>query len=247
MVPQRTIDPVWSPDSRWIAYVKHLDNLLHAVFVYNVETGKINQVTDGYSDATSPAWDASGKYLYFFAGTNLGLSTGWLDMTAYDRPTTRGIYMVILKKGEPSPFLPPTGDETVAPAPRPANDSTPAGRGEERLATATQLAGNGANAHVASVQERRSWHRARPNDDARAGSPGKHACIPRPTEAAPRPHTLWWDAMVLTVYDEAYTKYMKHLEPAVLRLEEAAVGLTQGLGLFAAAASVALPLTLVRH
>jgi tricorn protease len=151
MVPSRTIDPVWSPDSRWIAYVKHLDNLLHAVFVYNVETGKINQITDGFSDATSPAWDASGKYLYFFAGTNLGLTTGWLDMTAYDRPTTRGIYMVILKKGEPSPFLPPLGDEAVAaaPQPRPANDSTPAGRGAGAAPAANAERPQGAGRGVA--------------------------------------------------------------------------------------------------
>jgi hypothetical protein len=53
--------------------------------------------------------------------------------------------------------------------------------------------------------------------------------------------------LVLTVYDAAYTKYLKNLEPAVLRPEDAAVGLTEGLGLFAAGASAALPVTLVRH
>lgn len=127
MVPARSIDPVWSPDSRWIAYTKHLDNLLHAVFVYGLEDGKIHQITDGYSDATSPAWDTSGKYLYFFAGTDFGLNTGWLDMTSYDRPSTRGIFFAVLKKGEPSPLLPITGDEVDAMAtPR---DSAGGGRG----------------------------------------------------------------------------------------------------------------------
>ncbi|MEX2281133.1 MAG: PDZ domain-containing protein [Gemmatimonadota bacterium] len=129
MVPTRSVDPVWSPDSRWIAYAKRLDNLLHAVFVYNLETGQKHQLTDGFSDATSPAWDASGKYLYFFAGTNFGLNTGWLDMTSYDRPSSRGIYFAVLKKGEPSPLLPPRGDEAVAsvtPAPR---DSATGGGG----------------------------------------------------------------------------------------------------------------------
>jgi len=131
MVPERTIDPVWSPDSRWVAYAKRLDNLLHAIFVWNVETGKSTQITDGFSDAFAPTWDASGKYLYFFAGTNLGLNTGWLDMTSYDRPATRGIYMIVLKSGEPSPLLPPKGDETGASASNDSNaaNTNNAGRG----------------------------------------------------------------------------------------------------------------------
>lgn len=127
MVPTRSVDPVWSPDSRWIAYAKRLDNLMHAIFVYSVEDGRIRQITDGFSDATSPAWDASGKYLYFLASTNFGLNTGWLDMMSYERPSTRGVYLAILKQGEPSPLLPEKGDEAVAPAAR-ADSTRPAGQ-----------------------------------------------------------------------------------------------------------------------
>jgi tricorn protease len=130
MVPTRSVDPVWSPDSRWIAYAKRLNNLLHAIFVYSVETGQIRQVTDGFSDATSPAWDASGKYLWFLASTNFGLNTGWLDMMSYDRPSTRGIWLAVLKRGEPSPLLPEKGDEAAAPA-RP-DSARPAGAGNAR-------------------------------------------------------------------------------------------------------------------
>jgi tricorn protease len=63
MVPQRTINPVWSPDSKWVAYASRLRSLYHAIFVSNVETGETKQVTDGLADAVWPAWDASGKYL----------------------------------------------------------------------------------------------------------------------------------------------------------------------------------------
>ena len=111
MVPVRSVDPVWSPDSRWIAYAKRLPNLLHAIFVYSVEEGRTRQVTDGYSDAMHPAWDASGKYLWFTASTDFGLNTGWLDMTSYDRPSTRGLYLAVLPGDEPSPLLPKAGDE----------------------------------------------------------------------------------------------------------------------------------------
>ena len=48
MVPQRTLNPVWSPDSKWVAYSSRLRSLYHAIFVSNVETGETKQVTDGW-------------------------------------------------------------------------------------------------------------------------------------------------------------------------------------------------------
>lgn len=119
MAPARTMNPVWSPDSRWIAYTKRLQSQYHAIFTYNLESGTVTQLTDGMSDAISPAWDASGKYLYFLASTNYALNTGWLDMTSYERPVTRAVYLAVLAKGEPSPLL-PESDEEGAPSPAPA-------------------------------------------------------------------------------------------------------------------------------
>ncbi len=117
MVPARTMDPVWSPDSKWIAYVKHLNSLYKAVVAYNVETGMTKQVTDGLSDATSPAWDASGKYLWFFASTDFGLGSQWLDMTSYDHEETSALYFAVLNKTDPSPLMPESDEETGVPAP----------------------------------------------------------------------------------------------------------------------------------
>ena len=111
--PNRSLNPVWSPDSKWIAYVRLMDNQFKAVKVHNVETGETHQLTDGMSDAISPAWDESGKYLYFLASTNYGMSTGWLDMSSYNMPVTRGLYMIVLGKDEPSPLLPLSDEEPV--------------------------------------------------------------------------------------------------------------------------------------
>ncbi|MEP6622319.1 MAG: PDZ domain-containing protein, partial [bacterium] len=116
MVPQRTLAPRFSPDGRWIAYSRRLPSLLRAVFVYNVETGAKHQITDGLADATSPAWDAGGKYLWFLASTNFGPNTGWLDMSSYDHPATSALYLAVLKKGEPSPLLPESDEEKEAAA-----------------------------------------------------------------------------------------------------------------------------------
>ncbi len=109
--PQRSMNPVWSPDSKWIAFARRLDNQLRAIFVYDVDRGETHQMTDGMSDAISPAWDASGKYLYFLASTNYGLNTGWLDMSSYNQPVTRGVYLAVLSADAPSPLAPRSDDE----------------------------------------------------------------------------------------------------------------------------------------
>lgn len=111
MVPQRTLNPAWSPDSKWVAYSSRLKSLYHAIFISSVETGETRQVTDGLADAVWPAWDAGGKYLWFFASTDFGLRSQWLDMTSYDREVNFGLYLAVLKKGEPSPLLPESDED----------------------------------------------------------------------------------------------------------------------------------------
>lgn len=107
----RERDPMWSPDSKWLAYPKFLRNHLHAIFIYSLESGKINQITDGMSDALYPQFDDNGKYLYFAASTDIALSVAWLDLSSVDRPVTRSIYAVVLDKDEPSPVTPESDEE----------------------------------------------------------------------------------------------------------------------------------------
>ncbi|NUR35394.1 MAG: protease [Gemmatimonadaceae bacterium] len=125
MMPDRSLDPRFSPDGRWIAYSRRLPSMFRAIFVYDVERGVKHQLTDGLADATSPAWDASGKYLWFLASTNFGLNSGWLDMGSYDRPITSALYLAVLRKGEPSPLLPESDEERAAAAARGDSASAP--------------------------------------------------------------------------------------------------------------------------
>jgi tricorn protease len=111
MVPSRTLNPVWSPDSKWVAYSSRLRSLYHAIFISNVETGETKQVTDALADAVFPAWDASGKYLWFLASTDFGLRSQWLDMTSYDHNETFGLYFAVLRKSDPSPLLPESDED----------------------------------------------------------------------------------------------------------------------------------------
>lgn len=106
----RQFDVQWSPDSRWLTYTKYLPNQLRAVFVYSLAAGKAAQITDGMSDARYPVFDRSGKYLFFSASTDMGLTEKGINMSGLGHPITRAVYAVVLKKDLPSP-IPPQSDE----------------------------------------------------------------------------------------------------------------------------------------
>ena len=54
----------WSPDSRWLAYRRDLENWHTAVFIYDIKNKKTQQVTSGFYNASSPVFDDEGKYLF---------------------------------------------------------------------------------------------------------------------------------------------------------------------------------------
>ncbi|MFN0087810.1 MAG: PDZ domain-containing protein [Blastocatellia bacterium] len=112
--PYRVMDPDWSPDSKWISYTRQLKSRMCAAFAYSVETGKATQITDGLSDVRFSAFDKNGKYLYFTASTDNGMTNGWLDMSSFPHQPSRSVYLVVLKKGDPSPLAPESDEEKVA-------------------------------------------------------------------------------------------------------------------------------------
>jgi tricorn protease len=110
------LHPQWSPDSLWISYVRQLENRMGAVKLYSLETGQATQITDGMSDARQACFDKSGKYLYFAASTDSGPSSFGLNMSSTDRPVTRSVYVVVLRKDLPSPLAPESDEEKIPPA-----------------------------------------------------------------------------------------------------------------------------------
>ncbi len=101
----------WSPDSKWIAYDKLLPSGLHAVYVYSLEQSKPSQITDGMSDALYPTFDKNGKYLYFTASTDTGLTPAGLDMSSDEHRVSRSVYVAVLSKDEKSPLAPESDEE----------------------------------------------------------------------------------------------------------------------------------------
>ncbi len=58
---------VWSPDSRYLAYVVPLDNEFTQVRIWDGQSKTVHPVTDPMVNSYSPAWDPKGKYLFFFS------------------------------------------------------------------------------------------------------------------------------------------------------------------------------------
>jgi len=130
--------PVWSGDSRWIAYSRQLDSSLRAVFIYETAAKATHQVTDGLSDASSPAFDKNGKYLYFIASTDDGPTIS-SSMGSYKVPVTGSAYVIVLNNFLKSPLAPQSDEEKVkadksaakdAKTPAESDDCKPEGEGK---------------------------------------------------------------------------------------------------------------------
>ncbi len=126
-IPFYTMTPVWSPDSKWLSYTKQLKSHLRGVYVYSLESNKATQLSDGMSDALYVAFDKNGKYLYFTASTDVGPTTGWLDMSSGPHQITRNVYAIVLRKTDPSPLAPESDEEKVT---EEKKDSATTGQGE---------------------------------------------------------------------------------------------------------------------
>lgn len=106
--------PSWSYDSNWIAYIKSLGNGVRTLFMYNLKTKQSTQITDGMSAVTQPTFSRDGKYLFFSASTNTGLTNSGLHMTAHERNVNFNVYAFILSKDTPSLFKNESDEEKIA-------------------------------------------------------------------------------------------------------------------------------------
>jgi tricorn protease len=110
----QAMEPVWSPDSRWIAYAKSYPNQFRRVVVWSLADGRKHALTDALASAGEPAWDANGRWLYFLASTDLGVQSGWADLGSQTRTSTSGVYVALLRADEPTPFTPESDEERAA-------------------------------------------------------------------------------------------------------------------------------------
>jgi tricorn protease len=102
----------WSKDNRWVAYSIDTPAKISRVYVYSLEQNKSFPITDGLSDASEPVFDANGKYLYFLSSDSTGMSKHGFSQSASDsRPPRFSVYLAVLQKSLPSPFLKESDEE----------------------------------------------------------------------------------------------------------------------------------------
>ncbi|MBR4137885.1 MAG: PD40 domain-containing protein, partial [Bacteroidales bacterium] len=105
-------DFTWSPDSKWIAYTDGKMSEFSQIFIYNIDSKKAEPVTDTWFNSENPAFDKSGKYLYFTSERDFNPVYSAVEWNYAYREMSR-IYMITLQKDTPSPFLAKNDEVTV--------------------------------------------------------------------------------------------------------------------------------------
>ncbi|MCK5765221.1 MAG: PD40 domain-containing protein, partial [Bacteroidales bacterium] len=93
----------WSPDSRWITYTLPENLKVSKIYVYKLETGEKQAITDDWYDCGGAVFSDDGKYLFFTSNrdfnpiySNTEWNHAYRDMSS--------IYFVTLQKDTPNPF-----------------------------------------------------------------------------------------------------------------------------------------------
>ena len=100
----------WSPDSRWLAYSKNMENYLRAIMIYDANEHKTHEVTSDYYNDKYPVFGPEGKYLFFYSYRTFTPVYGNLDWT-WIYPNCTGIYAATLRKDVNSPVAPRSDEE----------------------------------------------------------------------------------------------------------------------------------------
>ncbi|NMC38553.1 MAG: acetyl-CoA synthetase, partial [Bacteroidales bacterium] len=102
----------FSPDSRWITYQKEGSNEKSAIWVYEIATGKKQQVTDGTFTDDSPVFSHCGNYIFFTSNRDFNLSFSDFDFDYIYNRATR-LYAIPLSGKSPKIFKDKNDTEPV--------------------------------------------------------------------------------------------------------------------------------------
>ena len=111
--PINTLSFDWSLDSKWLAYTLTNRAGFQTIQLYALGPDTSHTLTDGLIEAGEPAFDSSGKYLYFLGSTDAGPVKNWFDQSNTDMGATFSIYLVTLGKSTPNPLLKESDEESA--------------------------------------------------------------------------------------------------------------------------------------
>ena len=103
----------FSPDNNWLTYTRTADNDYSLVYVYDIAGKKEYPVTDKWYNSSSPAFSTDGKYLIFASARDFNPTYGSLEWNhVYNN--MYGVYLALLSKDTPSPFMEKDAEVAVA-------------------------------------------------------------------------------------------------------------------------------------
>lgn len=121
----------WSPDSRFVAYVKTGGSRNPSIWLHALDTGASQQLTPDETAEFSPAFDPEGRYLYFLSNRDFNLAFSAFEFNYLYQNATR-IYAAPLAADGP-PLYAPRSDETGAAAPAAGNGNAARAQAAARL------------------------------------------------------------------------------------------------------------------
>ena len=95
----------FSPDSKWLTYSRDAENNFSIVYIYNLADKKEFPVTDRWYSSYSPAFSTDGKYLVFTSTRDFNPTYGSKEWNHIYGRSDNSVYLALLKKDTPSPFL----------------------------------------------------------------------------------------------------------------------------------------------
>ena len=119
-------DYAWSPKSNFLAFSMPGKNGNSAVYIWGAGDGQLHRVTDGFFNASGPAWDPQGNYIYYLSDREFAPQISSIEFNyALNRETN--IYAMALRKDVKHPFPPESDEVTVT-----KEGETPAAKAPEK-------------------------------------------------------------------------------------------------------------------
>jgi len=104
-------DYAWSPRGNHLAFSMPNANGFNSIFIWSAGDNQLHRVTDEFFNATGPAWDPSGSYLYYLSDREFAPQISSIEFN-YASNRSAGIFVVALRKDVKNPF-PPESDEVT--------------------------------------------------------------------------------------------------------------------------------------
>jgi tricorn protease len=105
----------WSPDSRFVAYVKTGASRNGSIWLYSVDSAAAQQLTPDETSEFAPTFDPEGRYLYFLSNRDFNLGFSAFEFNYLYQNATR-IYAAPLAADGPVLYAPKSDEVSATPA-----------------------------------------------------------------------------------------------------------------------------------